>query len=321
MKLLLLGGTGSLGRAITTHALARGHEVTCLARGNGTTVDGAVLMRADRDQDDALSVVSDRNWDAVIDLASQPVHARRAVRDLRAEHWVYVSSVSVYTRGDDPDRDELASTAEPLTSDRFTEISDYGAAKMACENIYRENSTSHTILRPGLIGGNEDETGRSGYYPWRFAHPTGDDVLVPDPSFPVALIDIEDLASWIIDCADRQHLGTFNAAGETTTLAEVLELSREVTGSAAVARVVSDEALEAFGVNPWMGGKSLPLWINERELRYAATANSAAARAHGLRLRPIRQTLAAALVYENSRSERPAGLSDEEERALRQSLQ
>lgn len=58
-----------------------------------------------------------------------------------------------------------------------------------------ERSDSHTIIRSGLIGGNGDHTGRTGYYPWRFAHPTGENVLVPDPTFPVAMIDVEDLAA------------------------------------------------------------------------------------------------------------------------------
>ena len=75
---------------------------------------------------------------------------------------------------------------------------DYGAAKVACEQVIQEADSECMIIRPGLLGGAGDESGRSGYYPWRFAHPTGDDVLVPpDLTFPVALIDVEDLAASI----------------------------------------------------------------------------------------------------------------------------
>lgn len=59
MKILLLGGTVFLGRAITSAAIARGHEVTCLARGNGEIAAGATFIRSDRD-DDGLAPVSDR---------------------------------------------------------------------------------------------------------------------------------------------------------------------------------------------------------------------------------------------------------------------
>lgn len=322
MDILVLGGTGSLGRKISACALARGHAVTCLARGNGRIVDGATLIRADRDQDDSLAPLAQRPWDAVVDLTSHPIHARRAVRDLTAQHWVYVSSSSVYRRSDVLEQDESAPVADPLLSDHVADLTHYGAGKVACEQVYRHHSPSHLIIRSGLIGGDDDDTGRSGYYPWRFAHPTGASVLVPDPTFPLAMIDGEDLAEWLMDGAEAGTHGTFNATGATTTLAEVLRLSQEITSSPAVPQVVSDEMLTALGVSPWMGPRSLPLWVGRPEFRYVATLDTRAARAHGLRLRPLRDTLLAALRYEQTRQHpRGAGLSDVDERALRRSLE
>jgi nucleoside-diphosphate-sugar epimerase len=304
---------------ITAAAVARAHDVTCLARGNGQVADGAMLVPGDRDRDDALAAVSEHDWDAVIDLTSHPVHARRAVRDLSSRHWVYVSSSSVYIRGDVLEQDESAPIADALDGDFMTDMAQYGPAKVACEDVYREHNRSHTIIRPGLIGGDRDYTGRSGYYPWRFAHPSGEDVLVPDPTFPIALIDVEDLATWIIHCAEEGHVGTFNATGRTTTLSEIIDLSRDITDSAAVPRFVPDAVLTASGVLPWMGPKSLPLWVNRPEFRYIATLDTSAAWKHGLRCRPLRETLIAALAYEERREQpRLAGLSDEEEQALRQ---
>lgn len=321
MEILLLGGTAFLGRAITNEAIARNHQVTCLARGSRPVPAGATLIRADRDQDEALTDVPDQIWDAVIDLTRQPVHARRAVRDLNARHWVYVSSSSVYARNDVPGRKESAETLSPLEEDFMSEANQYGPAKVACESAYRDNNLSHTIVRSGLIGGAGDHSGRSGYYPWRFAHPTGDDVLVPDPSFPISLIDAADLAGWIINCAEQRHYGTFNAAGPTTTLSEVLRLSREITNSPATVRVVGSSVLADAGVIAWMGPKSLPLWVDEESWRYVATLDTTAARAHGLRTRPLRETLRAALDDEETRSDvRAAGLSDHDERALLQRL-
>ncbi|MCA9832587.1 MAG: NAD-dependent epimerase/dehydratase family protein [Thermomicrobiales bacterium] len=321
LRILLLGGTGFLGRAITAAAVTRGHEITCLARGNGEILDGTVFVQADRDDDNTLAAVSDQSWDAVIDLTRHPVHARRAVRDLSAQHWVYVSTSSVYIRGDVLEQDETGPVVDALDSDFLTDMSLYGAAKVACENVYREHRASHTIIRSGLIGGNGDHTGRTGYYPWRFAHASGEDVLVPDPTFPVAMIDVEDLAAWIIACAEQQHYGTFNATGNTTTLSEVLDLSQKITGSGAVPYVVSNEVLDAHGIGSWMGPKSLPLWVNDPRFRYVATLDTTAARKHGLTLRPLRDTLAAALEYEEHRQQpRLAGLSDEEEEQLRQGI-
>lgn len=321
MKVLLLGGTAILGHTIATAALKRGHEVTCLARGNGEVPHGLTFVRADRDRDDALGVVSGEVWDVVIDLTRQPVHARRVVRDLDAQHWIFVSSTSVYSRGDVLEQDESAPLVDALDGDYFTDPAQYGPAKVACENFYRGHSASHTIVRPALIGGDGDDTGRSGYYPWRFAHPTGENVVVPDPTHPIALIDVRDLAEWIVECAEQRHCGIFNAAGETMTLADVLDLSREITASTAVPWVLSNEALADFDVAAWMGPRSLPLWVNDPSYRYVATFNSAAARERGLVLSPLRETLVAALRYEERRQEpRLAGLSDEEEREIRRKL-
>lgn len=321
MRILLLGGTGFLGRAIAFTALGRGHKVVCLARGNGGLVDGVQFVQADRDKADALLPVSEERWDTVIDLARHPIHAKRAVSDLNTEHWIFISTSSVYSRGDILEQDESAPLLDPLDADFMADMTQYGGAKVACEGIYRESSPSYTIIRPGLIGGNEDHTGRSGYYPWRFAHPTGNDVLVPDLTFPVALIDGEDLAVWIIHCAETRARGTFNAAGDTAELFEVIDLSKEVASSSAVPRVVSNDALSAAGVSPWMGSKSLPLWVDDPDYRYVATLDSSSAKERGLTLRPLRETLASALQYEENRDRpRVAGLTDEEERRLRQLL-
>jgi 2'-hydroxyisoflavone reductase len=318
MKMLLLGGTAFLGRAIATTALDRGVQVTCVARGTGPAPDGATLVRADRDHDDALYPVSDVTWDVVVDLTRQPGHARRAVRDLTARHWIYVSSSSVYSRFDTLEQSETAGVCAPLAREVMGDMSQYGPAKVACEETYRTHSPHHTIVRSGLIGGHGDWSGRTGYYPWRFAHPTGPEVFVPDNTFPVALIDVADLASWLVDCAEKHPTGTFNATGPTTTLGEVYSISRALTASPASPRVVDDAHLIEAGVASWMGPKSLPMWIDDPAWRYFATLDTAAAQDHGLRTRPLRETLAAVLAYEETRTEpRPAGLTDDQERQLR----
>lgn len=224
MKLLLLGGTRFLGRAIAVEALARGMEVTCLARGTSAPPDGVTFVRADRNDDIALSPVSQQHWDAVIDVSMQPGQVRRAVRDLSTDHVVIISTSSVYATGDRLEQDEDAPILAALDGDIMTDMSTYGPAKVACEEAVRASTVTSTIIRSGLIGGPGDTSGRSGYYPWRFAHPTGEDVLVPDdPDFPCALIDVDDLAAWAVTAAQNRIAGTFNATGPTTPLANVLE--------------------------------------------------------------------------------------------------
>ncbi|HPV80926.1 MAG TPA: NAD-dependent epimerase/dehydratase family protein, partial [Dermatophilaceae bacterium] len=79
LKLLVLGGTAFLGRAIAGYAVAQGHEVTCLARGSAPAPTGARLVVGDRDRDDTFEALADDAWDAVIDVTRHPGQARRAV--------------------------------------------------------------------------------------------------------------------------------------------------------------------------------------------------------------------------------------------------
>lgn len=112
MRLLILGGTAFLGRVLARQAVDSGVEVISLARGSAPA--GARLVRADRDDDGALATVAREEWDVIIDLTHQPGHARHAVRDLRADHWVLVSSGNVYARFDRPEQAEDAERLPPL---------------------------------------------------------------------------------------------------------------------------------------------------------------------------------------------------------------
>lgn len=295
--------------------------MTCLARGSQPAPTGTTWVQADRDDLDALASVSDRGWDAIINLTSQPVHAYRTVGQFAGQHWIFVSSGSVYSGFSKPEQPAAAQTVPPLDQDWMRDMSQYGPAKVACENAYLGLDRDVTIIRPGLIGGDGDWTGRSGYYPWRFAHPSGPDVLVPDPTQPTAILDVQDLAAWIAHCIHEHVTGVFNAAGSSTTLAEVYQHCTTLTGSQASIRAIEDQALLAEEIQPWMGPRSLPLWIPDPALRFMATLDCDPARTKGLQTRPLAETLAAALKYEQRRDvPRQAGLTDGEEEALRWAL-
>lgn len=280
------------------------------------------MVTADRDDDQGLAAVRGRHWQAVIDVSRQPGHARRAVRDLRCSHRVFVSSGNVYADFSAIEQNEQAPVRAPLHGDVMTDMSTYGEAKVACEQAVRSSQETATIIRSGLIGGPGDWSGRSGYWPWRFAHPTGDDVIVPDDlDFPCALIDVRDLASWIVTATEHQLDGTFNATGTTVALEQVLATAADVARSHVPSRLVPVARLAELGIGSWMGPASLPLWIDDPDWRGFATMDTTQAHAAGLTTRPLAETMHDTLAYENQRTEpRQAGLTDEDEHRVRAAL-
>ncbi|MES1212627.1 MAG: NAD-dependent epimerase/dehydratase family protein [Leifsonia sp.] len=329
MQLLLLGGTAWLGQRIAAAAIERGHRVTCLARGDGIP-DGATLVRADRDDPAALDAVARDRWDAVIDVARQPGHVRRAVAALEpvAERYVFVSSCSVYASQARIGADESEPTFEPLEADLMGSPEDYGPAKVACERAVLDSFgvARSLIARAGLIGGPGDPSGRSTYWPWRFAHPSMADgrVLVPDaPEVPTAVIDVRDLAAWLVEAAERsgaegsggERSGVMNAMGRPLALPDHLELVRSLAGHRGSLVAASEAWLGSQGVGQWSGSRSLPLWLADPDW-YGMNARSIdRALAAGLALRPLEQTVRDILTEQGAQPS-GAGLSDDDEREL-----
>lgn len=333
-RILVLGGTAFLSREVARQALTQGYDVTCLARGSAPHPEGVRFVAADRDEDDGLAAVAGEHWDAVVDVTLHPIHVRRAVRDLRTDHWVYVSTANVYEPGAGLGED--APLVEPFAGDRMSTMEEYGPAKVACENAYRDSGTSATLARAGLIGGPGDVSGRSGYWPWRFAHPVspkayaestgrgGDgppEVVVPDDrDFPTALVDVRDLAGWLLLAATERLDGAYNLTGPSTPLGQVLAAAAEVAGGRARPRPVAPARLAELGVSGWMGPASLPLWIDDPDLRGFSTMDTGRAMADGLTTRPLVETFRDVLPYEETRQDpRRCGLDDADEaRVLRE---
>ncbi len=321
MKLLVLGGTAWLGRAIVEAALAGAHEVTCLARArSGPAASGVTFVSADRDTPDAYTAIAGQHWDAVIDLARQPGHVRQATAALsaRADRYVFISSVSVYADQATPGQDEQAPRLEALARDAMAGAEDYGAAKVACEDhvLAAFGPARALVLRPGLIAGPGDPSDRTGYWPWRFAHPAANDgrVLVPDaPELPTQMIDVRDFAGWIATSVERRLSGVFDAVGSRCSLPDHLALARAVAGHTGPVIPRSPDWLTTRGVAHWSGPNSLPLWLALPKFAGFMARPATAARAEGLKLRPLEATLADTLAWELAQPAgrtRQAGLPD-----------
>jgi 2'-hydroxyisoflavone reductase len=293
MRLLVLGGTRFLGRAVAEAALAGGHDVTLFNRGATAPelFPEAERLRGDLTRD--LAALRGRTWDAAVDLdpTTLPRHVLRCCELLSdaVGHLVFVSTISVYA---DPSRplDESSPVHEPPDPEpeAFAEEA-YGGLKVGSERAVLEAFGNRAaIVRPGLIVGPHDPTDRFTYWPRRLAE--GGDVLAPgDPDAPVQFVDARDLGSWLVRLAGERTSGVFNATGpaELLTLGELLGRIAAAVGSDA--RLVwTDEAriLEA-GVRPW---SELPLWVPGADWAGLLRVDVSRALAAGLAFRPLEET-------------------------------
>jgi nucleoside-diphosphate-sugar epimerase len=327
--ILILGGTAWLGGATASAALAADHRVTCLARGSARQPPaGAEFVRADRRGPDAYRTVAGRDWDLVVEIAWQPGMVREALAELadRAAAWVMVSSISVYAANDMAGADE-SDALLPAHAAAEAGMDEYGEAKVACEEATALATGGRAMLaRAGLIGGDGDRSDRTGYWPGRFAQARSAGagaVLVPDaPDGQVQIIDVLDLAGFLVTAGLDGRSGPVNVVGEATAFTAVVDTADRCSGADGpeVRQVRADpEWLLAQGVSPWMGPRSLPLWVPGAEAVGLSTRSDARAVAWGLRRRPLADTLAAALAYERRTGldrDRRAGLAAADEQAL-----
>jgi nucleoside-diphosphate-sugar epimerase len=316
VRLLILGGTQFLGRAIAAHGCQMGHDVTCAARGvTGAVASGARFIRVDRDEPHGLAPLAGEAFDALVDVSRHPGQVRRAVAALKARvaHWTLVSTVSVYA--DNATVGQRAGTA-PLRSPTAAQIEHsteetYGAAKVACEQAVGEGAF---ICRAGLIVGPEDPTGRFTYWPTRLAR--GGEVLVAGaPDDAVQLIDVRDLAAWIVHAAQTGLSGCFDGIGPSFTRGQFLAGCAEAVGASCTFTWVDRAFLESQNIRRWSGSRSLPLWVPLPEFAGFNTRDTSAAREAGLTVRPLSQTARDTLSWARTAGGAVTGLTAEEERA------
>ena len=327
MKLLVLGGTHHVGRAVVETALARGDDVTTLTRGvSGPSASGALALHGDRTDPAVLrAALGDTTWDAVIDTWSgAPAVVRDSaglLRD-RAGHYGYVSSRSVYTWPIPAGLDESAPVVGGDPADTGNE--DYAAAKRGGELAATEAFGDRALLaRAGLILGPYEIVGRMPWWLGRIER--GGDVLAPGPpDRPLQFIDCRDLAAWMLSAADRGIGGAFNAVSQPghATMASLLGAAVSATGSSARLVWADPEVIEAAGIEAWT---ELPIWVPPTgEAAGLHDGNVAAAYAAGLACRPVPETVGATWQWIQAEGYPPArpgtGLDPAKERQVLDSV-
>lgn len=322
MKILLIGGTRFLGRHLVNSARSRGHIVTLFNRGqtNPNLFMQVDKIHGDREKDlDQLT----GHWDAVIDTCGYFPRivkmSAEALKD-RAAHYVFISSISVYSdfskigiKESDPVGKIEDETIEEITG------GSYGPLKALCEKAVQDVfGIRSLIVRPGLIVGPHDPTDRFTYWPVRIAR--GGEVLVPDrPDVLTQVIDVRDLAKFIIDLIEQNVSGVFNATGpdHDLSLGRLFDTCKLIGNSDAKFKWAPLDFLNQNNVAPW---SDMPVWLPDtgEDAGFARVDVSKALRA-GLKFLSLEETVHDTLEWANSRPadhEWKAGLKPEREKEL-----
>ena len=323
--ILILGGTGFLGPHIVDAALARGHTLTLFNRGKTHPGLYPNIEKLRGDRDGHLEELANRSWDAVVDPSGyvpRIVGASATLLAPRVAHYVFISTISVYHRDNVVGDDETApleTVADPANEDVKT---NYGALKALSEQAAERAMPGRVAnIRPGLIVGPGDPTGRFTHWPWRASQ--GGEMIGPgDGTTPTQWIDGRDLGAWIVKVVEDRTVGTYNALGPATRTAmkSALDACNAAAGNRAQITWVDGDFLTKQGVAGW---QDLPMWMdNKGDDAGFGTMKNDRALAKGLVFRPCedtaRDTLAwlATLPPDEQAKARSSGIKPDKEAAV-----
>ena len=320
MRILMIGGTRFVGRAVTEAALAAGHDVTLVHRGGQSEAfPDATHLHVDRDGD--LSALADGTWDATVDVCAYvPSQVRHLATALgtRGGHHIFVSTVSVYAEPPAPGAGEDTALMPPAGDDDDEVMGEtYGPLKVTCEQAalqaYRPDAVA--LVRPTYVVGPYDTSGR---YPWWVIRAArGGRMVAPEPrDAPMQVVDARDQGEWIVRLAEERRSGAFTSAQPGITFERMLQDTLSGAGGDAELVWIDADWLKEHDVD----GMAMPLWT-EGTPEYSLALSPAAAEAAGLTARPLtdiaRDTLAWARQVGEDSVLRPAwGLTPERESAL-----
>lgn len=308
LDILILGGTGFTGPFQVAHALARGHRVTLFNRGKRPSPEwpGEVeQLHGDRNTGD-LAALKGRKWDVCIDNPTTlPAWVRDAGQVLKGnvDHYLFISTISVYADGSKPGIDETAPLAVYKGKDAMAETQQslmadieglYGPLKALSEAQVRKYfGERSTIVRPGYIVGPRDESDRFSYWPLRVEQ--GGEMLVPgDGLDPIQVIDGRDLGEWMIRLAEAKAYGIFNAVGPDYPLLmdAMLHGCQAVAGKGVKMVHVPPQFLDEHKVDT-------PIWVPREGNPFSGygSVSNARALAAGLTFRPLATTVADLLAW------------------------
>lgn len=297
MHIVVLGATGFLSGAVVRAALDAGHDVVAVSRGNqGEPPPGTTWVRADRDDVVSLAGALEPHLariDSVLDCSGYTVAGAQAAAKVFAHvpHYIYVSSISAYRHWPPGPIHGEGDELFPIDAD----LTQYGPMKAESERVLRAVLGNRLLaLRAGIIVGPRDDTHRLTTWLHRIA--TEKLVAVPAAlSQPVAVVDVRDLAGWMVSAAEELVVGALNATGPLgmTTFGGLLDACVDAiraTGHTPARFVkVHDADMREAGVKPW---SDMPFVLPGDLAHTVWQVDTTRARELALPVRPIGESVA-----------------------------
>ena len=293
--LLILGGTGFIGPHLTQEALRLGWRVTHFNRGKHSPQGVPDVETLIGDRKGQLDSLRGHKWDVVIDDTGQIPKFVKMSAELLAPnvgYCLYISSISAYASFAKPN-DENSPTGK-LSNPENEEITDetYGPMKALCEQYSADAFKGRaSIVRPGYIVGPLDNSDRFTYWPVRASK--GGEMLAPGtPQDPIQIIDVRDLAAWMMQLAQARTKGYFNAISppRAFTMGDIIGASQRATPGAGtkVTWVPED-----FLAKHWKPEElDLPPWSPMTgETAGASLTSTTRAQKAGLKTRSMQETI------------------------------
>jgi len=151
MKVLFIGGTGTISQAVSELAVEKGIDLYLFNRGNNNHLapkKAKIIEGNIRNQEEAKKKLLNHKFDAVVDwVAFSPEHIKNDIEIFRdkTDQYIFISTASAYQK---PQTSYLIDESTPLANPYW----EYSQKKIACENIlmaeYRKNDFPITIVRP-----------------------------------------------------------------------------------------------------------------------------------------------------------------------------
>ncbi len=293
-RILVLGGTGFIGPHMVREALRRGHDVTLFNRGKTNNALFPDLQLLVGDRNNGLDTLKGGKWDAVVDNSGYvPRHVADSARLLSPSisHYLFISSISAYASFANANNEDSPLATMPDENVEEVTGETYGPMKALCEQRAAAEISDDrlTILRPTYICGPGDHTDRFSYWPVRTMR--GGEMLWPgSPQDKTQIIDVRDLANFVVDAVEQQITGTYNTVtpAGSYSMGDLLADSMAVTGTEVQPAWVSAEFIEAQNLGE---GRLIPIWSPpDGEYGRVASVSGERAVGKGLKVRPVRET-------------------------------